>query len=64
MDFKLAYEDAKKLLNIFYQSPYQVSAPFVAILHEMNCLGIEMNLKQALEAEEVVKTQVPQENVA
>jgi hypothetical protein len=49
-------------LGVFYQSPYQLSAPFVAILHDMNCIGVDMNLKQALEADEIVRTQVTQEN--
>lgn len=35
MNYSLSYEDAKALLIVFYNSPYQVSAPFVEILHKM-----------------------------
>lgn len=35
MTFKLSYENAKKLLSVFYGSPYQVSAPFVAMLDNL-----------------------------
>lgn len=35
MNFKLSYENAKKLLSVFYSSPYNVSAPFVALLDNL-----------------------------
>lgn len=35
MQFKINYEDVKRLLGIFYNSPYQVSAPYVELLHNL-----------------------------
>lgn len=35
MQFTITYEDVKKLLGVFYNSPYQVSAPYVDIIHNM-----------------------------
>lgn len=50
MNFKLPYEEAKKLLHVFYQSPYQVSAPFVHMLDNLsNEEGV--TLRQSIEAE-------------
>lgn len=51
MNFLIAYEDAKILLQLFYDNPYKVSAPFVAILDNMKAVDADMNLKQAIEAE-------------
>lgn len=60
MDFKLSYEDAKKILSVFYTSPYQVSAPFVAILDNIqnedgqtlrNCIEAEVEAKKEVAAE-------------
>jgi len=50
MNFKLSYEEAKKILSVFYTSPYQVSAPFVAILDNIKN-DEEMTLRQCIEAE-------------
>ncbi len=33
--FKIAYDDAKKLAGLLYNAPYQVSAPFCEILHNL-----------------------------
>jgi hypothetical protein len=50
MNFKIPYEDAKKILSVFYQSPYQVSAPFVAILDGMKN-DEDNTLRHCIEAE-------------
>lgn len=50
MYFKLSYDEAKKLLQVFYQSPYQISAPYVHILD--NLLNEDaLTLKKCIEAE-------------
>ena len=33
--FLVNYEDAKKLLEVFYNSPYKNVLPYVEILHKM-----------------------------
>lgn len=50
MNFKLSYEDAKKILSVFYTSPYQVSAPYVAILDNIKNED-DHTLRQCIEAE-------------
>ena len=62
MHFKLPFEDAKKLLSVFFQSTYQVSAPFVAILDNLQNDEGE-TLRQCIEKEiEAVKSaELPKE---
>ncbi len=35
MQFTISYEDVKKLIGVFYNSAYQVSAPYVDVLHNL-----------------------------
>jgi len=51
MDFVISYEDAKKILGVFYNSPYQNVLPYVAILDNLKCSNADVTLKQAVEAE-------------
>ncbi len=50
MNFKIPYIEAKKILSVFFQSPYQVSAPYVAVLDALeNEEG--KTLRECIEAE-------------
>jgi hypothetical protein len=51
MDFKISYEDAKKILGIFYNAPYRQVIEFVAILDNLKQIDGELTLKQMVEAE-------------
>ena len=51
MDFKISYEDAKKILGVFYNSPYQNVLSYVAILDNLKCVDSDLTLKEAVEAE-------------
>jgi len=58
MNFRISYEDAKKLLGVFYNSPYAVSAPFVMILDGLqNDEGI--TLKTCIDVERAEKAATP-----
>lgn len=35
MNFKISYEDTKKLLGLLYNNPYQAVAPYVEIIHNL-----------------------------
>jgi hypothetical protein len=51
MNFTISYEDAKKVLGVFYNSPYQNVLQYVAILDNLKCVDSDVTLKQAVEAE-------------
>ena len=58
MNFTISYEDAKKILAVFYQSPYQVSAPYVAILDGLvNAEGV--TLKACVDVERAASAITP-----
>ena len=58
MNFKMSYEEAKAILAVFYQSPYQVSAPYVAILDNLLNEDGE-SLKACIDAERAAKAATP-----
>lgn len=35
MKFSISYENAKKILEVFYNSPYLAALPYIEILHNM-----------------------------
>lgn len=39
MNFKIAYDDIKKLLGLLYNNSYQVVAPYIEILHNLEAEG-------------------------
>jgi hypothetical protein len=51
VNFTLSYEDAKKLLHVFYHSPYQVAASYVDMLHALEEIGSSLTLKDHVDAE-------------
>lgn len=59
MDFKISYEDAKKILGVFYNSPYQNVLPYVAILDNLKSVDCDLTLKQAVEAEHAASLETP-----
>jgi hypothetical protein len=50
-NFLLNYDDAKKLLDVFYKSPYGVVHPYVEILHGLKEDISALTLKEHLELE-------------
>lgn len=59
MDFKISYENAKKILGVFYNSPYQNVLPYVAILDNLKSDDCDLTLKQAVEAEHAASLETP-----
>ena len=58
MDFKISYEDAKKVLGVFYNSPYSLSAPYVVILDNLVSVDGNETLRLAIEKEHEAGKQV------
>jgi len=64
MQFKITYDDIKKLLGVFYNSPYQISAPYVDILHNLKD-DLDTSFLTHLEAEKtLIATAEAQRNSA
>jgi len=59
MNFTISYEDAKKILGVFYNSPYQNVVPYVAILDNLKSIEADITLKQAVEAEHAANSVTP-----
>jgi len=51
MDFKISYENAKKILSVFYNAPYAASAPYVAILDNLVVVDGTDTLRVTIEKE-------------
>jgi len=49
--FKINYEEAKAILNVFYQSPYKDVIPYVTILHKLKCIETDEELADLIVAE-------------
>ena len=50
-DFIISYEQAKKLLEVFYNSSYHLSIPYVEILHKMQENNGHLTLKDHVDFE-------------
>jgi hypothetical protein len=55
--FTLSYEDAKKILGVFYNSPYRNVAYFVDILHASKEEGTDITLKQKIDLENALASE-------
>lgn len=62
MNFLISYDDAKRLLQLFYENPYKVAAPYVSILAGLKAADVDMTLNQALEAELLASQQKKEES--
>jgi hypothetical protein len=51
LSFSINYEDAKKLLEVFYNSPYKNVLPYVEIMHNMQEINGSLSLKERLDIE-------------
>jgi hypothetical protein len=51
MDFKISYEDAKKILAVFYTLPYRNAAAYVDLLQALQEAEGSLSLKDHIEAE-------------
>jgi hypothetical protein len=60
--FAISDEEAKKLLEVFYNSPYKNVLPYVEILHNMREVNeissFDVTLKEHLEKEVIKLSQV------
>jgi hypothetical protein len=51
MAFTIEYEDLKKILSVFYNSPYRNVVNFVEILHNLKEIDSNLTLKQKIDIE-------------
>lgn len=51
MEFVISYEDLKKVLGAFYNSPYKTSAPYVDMLHSLREKDGKLTLKERIDLE-------------
>lgn len=62
LSFCIGYEDAKKLLEVFYSSPYKNVLPYIEIMHNMREINetssFNTTLKEHLEKEAIKLSQV------
>jgi hypothetical protein len=50
-DFILSIANAKKLLEVFYNSPYHLSIPYVDMLHKLQEQNGNLTLKEYIDIE-------------
>ncbi len=48
MDFKLPYDSAKLLLNVFYNCKYNEAIGYIELLHNLKEDGSEITLKEKI----------------
>lgn len=53
-NFIISFEDAKKILSVFYNSPYRNVVGFVDILHAIKEEGTELSLKEKIDIENAI----------
>lgn len=53
-NFTISFEDAKKILSVFYNSPYRNVVGFVDILHAIKEEGTELSLKEKIDIENAI----------
>ncbi len=51
MDFKISYEDAKKILSVFENSVYRQVIGYIEILHSLKEEGTDLTLKEKIDLE-------------
>lgn len=56
-NFTLSYEDAKKILSVFYNSPYRNVVGYVEIMHGLKEEGTELTLKNKVDLENILAAQ-------
>jgi hypothetical protein len=51
MSFAIEYEDLKKLLNVFYNSPYRNVVGYIELLHNLKETESDITLKEKIDLE-------------